>query len=108
MSLTDSLPFIAHADGLIAAATGPVHLAANLGIHTLGLYSLRRPCDAGRWGPVGSKAEVLNANELCKACQDGTYKTSPCHCLSSLSAQTVFSTVSRWAEEKHGLSPLDF
>ena len=60
-SLPAFIEFIAHADGLLAGSTGPVHLAAASGIRTLGLYSSQRPTHAGRWGPLGPLAEHLSA-----------------------------------------------
>lgn len=60
-SLPELIDFIAHADGLLAGSTGPLHLAAASGIRTLGLYSSVCPLHAGRWGPVGQFAEHLSA-----------------------------------------------
>ena len=99
ISLNDLMQLIAHADGLIAASTGPVHLAANFGIYTLGLYSPRKPFDAVRWGPVGKKAETLSPSKMCASCQRGDY--SSCQCLESITTQEVFSVLNRWVEAKH-------
>ncbi len=60
-SLAEFIDFIGQADGLVAASTGPLHLAAASGIRTLGLYSSHRPLHAGRWGPVGHRAESVSA-----------------------------------------------
>ena len=60
-SLSQFIDFIAYADGLVAGSTGPMHLAAASGIRTLGLYSALRPIHAGRWGPVGTRAEQITA-----------------------------------------------
>ncbi len=59
LSLTQFISFINSADGLIAASTGPLHIAAASGIHALGLYTDIKTKDAGRWGPIGEKAEYL-------------------------------------------------
>ncbi len=61
MNLEQLIAFINKSDGLIACSTGPLHLAAALGIHTLGLYPNIRPIHAGRWGPVGTKAEYIES-----------------------------------------------
>lgn len=58
-SLTQFIAFINRCNGLVAASTGPVHIAAALGIHTLGLYSDIRTKEGHRWGPVGEQAEYL-------------------------------------------------
>jgi len=60
-SLRELLHFIAKADGLIAASTGPVHLAAALGINALGLYPNSASINARRWGPIGQKASFIQA-----------------------------------------------
>ncbi len=59
MPLSQFITFISQAGGLIACSTGPVHIAAASGIYTLGLYTDIHTKDAGRWGPVGKKAESL-------------------------------------------------
>lgn len=57
---TDQLiAFIKAADGLIASSTGPVHIAAATGIHTLGLYENRWTKRGERWGPIGKNAGFL-------------------------------------------------
>lgn len=44
---------------VIANSTGPLHLAAALGVPVLGLYSVRREYHPRRWGPLGSATAVL-------------------------------------------------
>ena len=83
---------IAHADGLIAASTGPVHLAANFGIHTLGLYAPIRPFHASRWGPMGKKVQTLCVQKQCEACQD----LSPCRCITEITPQQVKAVIENW------------
>lgn len=59
MSLAQLIAFIASCDSLVAASTGPLHLASALGIRAVGLYSSRRPLHPGRWRPISEKAIVL-------------------------------------------------
>ncbi|MEO6524543.1 MAG: glycosyltransferase family 9 protein [Mucilaginibacter sp.] len=61
LTLDQFIAFIAHADGLIAASTGPLHIAALTGIHALGLYPSIRPIHPGRWGPIGKQAEYIES-----------------------------------------------
>ena len=56
------LALINDADGLVACSTGPLHIAAATGIHTLGLFPKHRPMHATRWGPVGKKAHCIVDN----------------------------------------------
>ena len=92
LSLEELQILIAHADGLIASSTGPVHLAAAFGIHTLGLYAPIKPFDAGRWGPVGKKAQVLSVEKNCDWCRD----LRPCRCVGEISVEQVKSVVMGW------------
>lgn len=92
LDLAELNALIAHADGLIAASTGPVHLAANFGINTLGLYAPIRPFDAGRWGPIGAKAQYLSRKGPCSDCR----LAGPCHCVAEISVDEVFNIVKGW------------
>lgn len=91
-SLDDLMSFIQHADGLIAASTGPVHLAANFGIKTLGLYAPIKPFDAGRWGPMGEHVTVLSKNKSCDACRH-----CRCSCINDITPESVCKVVLNWA-----------
>lgn len=58
-SLGELIAFISCCDALVACSTGPLHLAAVLGIRTVGLYTNLRPMHPGRWAPLGNKVVVL-------------------------------------------------
>lgn len=85
LSLDELISFIGAADGLIAASTGPLHLAAALGKVALGIYPPIRPMHPGRWAPLGEKAGFVVAEKECSDCRKG----GPCHCMLSISAQQV-------------------
>ena len=53
MSLEDLIGLIATADALVAPSTGPLHLAAALGVPLAGIYSPVRVHHPTRWGPLG-------------------------------------------------------
>ena len=61
-SLAEFISFITSSDALVAASTGPLHIAAASGIQAIGLYSAKRPIHPGRWMPLGKKAEVLSTD----------------------------------------------
>jgi ADP-heptose:LPS heptosyltransferase len=61
LDLAELIALLASVDGLIAASTGPLHLAAAVGIHALGLFAATPPIHPGRWVPLGPRAEVLVA-----------------------------------------------
>jgi len=94
MSLYDFMAFIQHADGLVAASTGPLHLAANFGIRALGLYAPLKPFDATRWGPLGDKAEVISANKSCKTCVN----SRQCPCMQAISPEAVKDKLLIWQQ----------
>lgn len=59
LSLSQLIAFIASCESLVAASTGPLHLASALGIRAVGLFSSRRPMHPGRWRPIDEKSIVL-------------------------------------------------
>lgn len=64
--LRDLICIIANSDLLIAASTGPLHLASALNIKTIGLFCHRRMNCAELWGAKGSKAVNLEVSrEYC-------------------------------------------
>ncbi|MBK8927943.1 MAG: glycosyltransferase family 9 protein [Crocinitomicaceae bacterium] len=59
MNLDELIGFTSKADALIAASTGPLHLAGLANIKTIGLFSTQRPTHAVRWQPLGNKVVIL-------------------------------------------------
>jgi len=86
LSLAEYIAFIASADALIAASTGPVHIAAAVGIHTIGLYPPIRPAHAGRWAPIGPKVKVFSVDKKCNECRHTTF----CSCIHSIQPETIY------------------
>ena len=85
MSLAQLMAFISAADGLIAASTGPLHLAAALGKHAIGLYPPIRPMHPGRWAPVGKNVSYIVTDRNCSKCR----KTGDCECMRQISPEQV-------------------
>lgn len=63
MNLEEFIHFIQHSSGLVAASTGPLHIASQLNKVCVGLYTPLRPMHAGRWAPIGKSAKVITAPE---------------------------------------------
>lgn len=61
LRLDQLIALIGACDALVAASTGPLHIAAACGIRAIGLYSPKRPIHPGRWGPIGADAYALVA-----------------------------------------------
>jgi heptosyltransferase-3 len=104
-TLPQLLAFIAAADGIVSASTGPVHLAAVLGIHALGIFPGRRSLNGKRWFPLGPKGEALQAvefcprNAKCDLCLGG-----PCQCTISITPQMVYERVMAWSNDRKPLA----
>ena len=59
MNLKEFIGFLGSCDAIVACSTGPLHIAAQLGIKTIGLYTAKRPMHPGRWQPIGKDVHVL-------------------------------------------------
>ena len=95
LSLPQFLSFIAAADGLVAGSTGPLHLAAALGRHALGLYPPIRPMHPDRWGPLGPHAEFMVFDKL--NCEDCRLQPAACSCIRAIAPLAVAARVLAWA-----------
>lgn len=85
MSLSGLISFIAASDGLIAASTGPLHIAAALKKVTIGLYAPMRPIHPGRWAPLGEKATYISLEKQCSKCR----KSTICECILKITPDEV-------------------
>ena len=88
-SLTELIDFIQLCDGLVAASTGPLHLAAIFGKLAVGLYPPIHPMHPGRWAPIGHNAHYLVAVKKCSNCR----KSLNCHCMNDISPQQVLNLI---------------
>jgi len=86
MNLKQFISFIATADGLIAASTGPLHIAAALGKVALGIYPPIKPMHPGRWAPLGKNAGYLVLEKSCSDCR----KTQNCRCMAEIKPAAVY------------------
>ncbi|RPD49889.1 lipopolysaccharide heptosyltransferase family protein [Hymenobacter sediminis] len=94
LTLPELIAFIAAADGLIAGSTGPLHIAAALGRHALGLYPPIRPMHPGRWAPLGPHAEYLVFDR--PDCQDCRTQPSACSCIKALEPAQALARIQQW------------
>lgn len=91
LSLDELISFIAASDGLVAASTGPLHVAAALGKKATGLFAPMRPIHPGRWAPLGKQAKFLVLDKECEACR----KSKDCACIRSIAPRSVKETLER-------------
>lgn len=58
-NLSEFISFINNCDALVAASTGPLHIAGVLNKKAVGLFSPIRPIHPGRWRPLGKNTSIL-------------------------------------------------
>lgn len=82
----------------VSNSTGPLHLAAALGVPVLGFYPTIPAMSARRWGPHTSHAVVLEAPVLphCPVCS-GT-GTGQCLCMEAISVDRALEAAQRLME----------
>ena len=95
-SLSEFIAFIAQCDGLLACSTGPLHIAAALGKHALGLYPPIKNMLPNRWGPLGKFAQNLvgNNNQICSISKCN--KNISCKCINNISTTSVAQIIHSW------------
>lgn len=96
MNLQEFISFIYHSDGLIAASTGPLHIAAATGNNALGLYPPMRPIFPQRWGPIGPRASYLVADKECMQCRQDA---SRCTCMNSILPSQAAEIILNWKKK---------
>lgn len=85
LTLPEFIKFISLANALVAASTGPLHIASSLGIMAVGLYAPMRPIHPGRWMPVGNKAHYLVLDKKCNKCR----QSGICECIQAIKPEKV-------------------
>ena len=81
INLAQFISFIKAADGVVANSTGPVHVAAALDKDVIGIYPPLKPKDPGRWGPIGTNAQVMVLNKDCTDCR---LTRDQCACINAI------------------------
>lgn len=96
LTLSQYIAFIAASDALVAASTGPLHIAAAVGIHAVGIYPPMRPIHPGRWAPIGKDVKVFCIEKQCNNCRH----TTDCECMKAITPKMVASDLIASAEQK--------
>jgi heptosyltransferase III len=90
LSLSELILLINNTDILVAASTGPLHIAAALGKKAIGLYAPMRPLFPKRWAPIGEQAIALVIEKNCAACR----KNGACQCIMDIQVNRVLNAIS--------------
>lgn len=80
---------LARARALVSGDTGPLHLAAGLGVSTVSLYG---PTHPARWGPVGRQHRHLTGT-ACGCDGHAAECSAPRHCLAAITPGQVVAAL---------------
>ncbi|MEO8151299.1 MAG: glycosyltransferase family 9 protein [Bacteroidia bacterium] len=97
MPLEEFISFINECDGLVAASTGPLHIAAALNKYTCGLFAPIRPVHPGRWAPLGEKAGYMMIKKNCNDCEN---MPQACKCIRLINPFDVSERLQKWYNSK--------
>jgi heptosyltransferase III len=89
LNLAQLIVLISKCQALVACSTGPLHIAGFLNIHTIGLFSPRKPIHPGRWKALGSCVDILVHHENCPSCA----KKKGCHCVENISVEEILNII---------------
>jgi ADP-heptose:LPS heptosyltransferase len=86
LTLIQTGSLLAEMDLVIANDSGPMHMAAALGVPVLAIFG---PTDPVRTGPYGAKHRVLTAPVPCRPCYRRTCRFGDIRCLAGIRPETV-------------------
>ena len=89
-TLTQLASILHKCNVFIGNDSGPMHLAAAVGIHTIGLYG---PGDPTRFGPVGAKCQTIRQKLDCPPCPGTTCRFGEEGCMSKIQVADVIQTL---------------
>lgn len=69
LTLHELIAFIAASDFLVAASTGPLHIAGIAGIKAIGLFQEKKPIHSGRWQPLGNQVFIIKSEKISEETQ---------------------------------------
>lgn len=89
LNLEQFIAFINLCHVLVAASTGPLHIAAGLGKKAIGIFAPMKPIHPGRWKPIGKQARYVVINKDCSDCR----KTMDCKCIRNIAAIEILQII---------------
>ncbi|MGQ9662608.1 MAG: glycosyltransferase family 9 protein [Kiritimatiellia bacterium] len=100
-SLIETANTLAAMDLVISNDSGPMHMAAALGIPVLALFG---PTDPVRTGPFGPQHRVLTADVPCRPCFSRSCRLRTLACLEQITAERVAETALAMLTERKSRS----
>jgi len=93
LNLSELAALISCCSVFISNSTGPIHIAAALGIFTIGFYPKILACSAKRWGPYTTKKAVFLPEIECKNCT--REQCERIDCMNSINYEGVIKEVKK-------------
>src|SRR5216117_487910 len=91
LTLRELMAVMAESRVVVSLATGPMHLAAALGIPTVSLFDPRRNNSPARWQPLGKGTILMPDVPTCEKC---IYEACPYwDCLDRITVESVVARV---------------
>lgn len=97
LQLGQFIAFLNACDGIVANATGPLHVGAALGIHAFGIYPPLKPIHPARWAPLGEKVHVFVLDKNCNDCKNNK---NFCPCVNAITAIEIKTALDDAALQK--------
>ena len=90
-TLPELIALISKAMVLVANSTGPIHIAAALGVNVVGFYPKIPASSQKRWGPYTSRKRVFEPNIDCSNCT--REQCEKLNCMSSIKTTDVVQAI---------------
>ncbi len=92
LNLRQFIAVISQCDLVVSGSTGPMHIAAALGVSTVSLFDPRRGSSPVRWGPLGDRGVVFKPEV--PTCEKCIYERCPYwDCMDRIPVETVAQKV---------------
>jgi len=92
LNLRQFIAVVSQCDLVVSGSTGPMHVAAALGVATVSLFDPRRGSSTVRWGPLGDRGVVFKPEV--PTCEKCIYEKCPYwDCMDRIPVETVTQKV---------------
>ncbi|MCH9633628.1 MAG: hypothetical protein S4CHLAM7_03590 [Chlamydiae bacterium] len=103
LSLRELISLISEADGLLAASTGPIHIASLFATHTLALFPKQKIMGPEVWAPKGENSDFIQSQLVCSSCQKKLtdFNRKLCQCMEGITVESVKKHIENWAAHEN-------
>ncbi len=91
LRIRETAAVMKHADVFLGHDSGPIHLAAAMGVPCVGVYTARNP--AGSWFPYGDQHRVIAHDVPCAGCKLSECTVYAKRCITSITVAEVLAAV---------------